>query len=795
MGIETIVGNIVSALFYDTGKAVVKDMHNPSQEEELKQALKEFLERQMMQYGADGAAVIEEIPDPVRKGRLYYDVVNMGADRDKLLNQWMEKCETENYDKVRATCRGCIDIIITHIKYWPEFLADMTISTNSVAMKMSQNIEENKSILLGLTSESTEDQNSATVTSRTPEYKGKWNEPLFLNNPSEYREVNSVCPEDVYVPHRYLFGNETEPSDETKYPLMSELAKSGGHLVLGDPGIGKSTLISWYLNKSCDSRTKQVYRLTDFDISGEEKQPGVFLLKQMGMKPEQLTNTILFLDGLDECGLSPEDRVRFLRELYSNWQSLKKKNFSWVVTCRMNYISEEQIRHLRISCITLLPLKTGQIEEFLQKFEGILGHDIPEKKRTALLSEKNTGNHGSPFGIPLILYMAAATDIKVTENSTLVDVYDQLFPALYQRSSSYDVHEQQIVYHYRKEIHQMSRDIALWMLLHKSKTASISGNAYEEIEKAFGGDIAEGHTHQIGSYFRALHHTEGKTELCFIHRTMFEYFVADGFVHRAINAKTPEELSRIIAWYWYAEKMEDTMQQYVNEKLRKKKNALKFPQWKEAGLKILEKGVHRCWQGISDESAEKSDCSVPTCLLPHISDSLEDDRHFENTAFWNLCHLLFWVRNTSGITEYIFKSTPSNKITKVLSRTIRHCSADSFPIYCPAFSLSYARLSRTILSHAILTGADLSYAHLSLADLSGADLTRANLTGANISDANLTGAVLSKKQVQMLGYEKLQNCRFENIRIGSSSFDSIKYTRKCFFQYFFPKRKYPRGKK
>lgn len=784
MGIDAIVASIIAAFFYDTGKAVVKSLHTCSQEEELRKALVQYLEKQMMRYGEDGIAIIEEIPSPVRAGHLYHNVITAGANRDELLKQWMKGCQSENYDEVRATCLGCIDIIIAHVKYWPEFLPDMAISTKNDMSEIHKDTKETLRIISGLKHETTQIQNPTSKISRAAEYADKWSEPLFLNNPSKNRNVIPVCPKDIYVPHRYIFGDEPNPSDEMEYPLLDELAKCGGHLVMGDPGIGKSTLISWYLNNSCDKRTRLVYRLTDFDLTGKEMQPGVFLLERMGLRSVQMTDTILFLDGLDECGLTPENRVRFLQELHSNWQFLKEKNNSWVVTCRMNYITGEQLHRIKIPCITLLPLENKQIEQFLQKFETILGQSIPDKKRAALLSKRNTGKHGSPFGIPLILYMATASDITVTENSTLVDVYDQLFPALYQRSSSYDTYEQETVYRLHEEIHQMSRDIALWMLLYSRKTASIPKEAYETVEKAFGSDIAKEHAHQIGSYFRSMHHTEGETELCFIHRTMYEYFVADGFVHRAIQAKTPEDLSRVISWYWYAGQMEDTMQRYVYEKLRKSKKSLNYPLWESAGLRILEKGVYRCWPRIADEPNDKNACSVALCLLPENGESVEDDRRIENSTFWNLCHILFWVWKTSGGTDHIFKS---KRPTKALSRAIRHCSADYLPIYCPAFSLPHASLSRAVLSHAVLSGADLSYAHLSVADLTGADLVNANLKGANLNEANLTGALLSEKQVRSLGYKKLFDCHFDNILVGSSFDNSTEYPRKRFFATFFKK--------
>ena len=793
MTIEAIVTNIISSLVYDIGKTVAKKKCSDTQEEKLREALNWYLEKLKEKYEQDGDMLISNIPFPNQNGQLYQEILLLRANEKEILKTWMDRCEPELRDRLRPICIDCINIIIDNIKRWPEFNTDLSLSIDTKVAEIHRDTKRATFLLEDLKTEANQVQTPVAVKSRTSEYKNRWKEALFLNDPSRHRDIKRICPEDTFISHRYLLGDESKPSDELKYPLMDELAKNGGHLVLGDPGIGKSTLISWYLNKSCDTRTMHVYRLTDFEFAGIEEQPGNFLLRQMGVNPNQLSNTIFFLDGLDECGFTPEGRIRFLRELHNDWLYLSKMNVSWIVTCRLNYISAEKLRTLRIPRITLLPLNAEQIGLFLQQYETAVGKSIPEEKRSAVLSKKNTGKFGGPFGIPLILYLAIASDIAVKEDNTLVDVYDKLFSALYQRSATYDTYEQEIVFLHHEEIHQMSRDIALWMLLHKSQAASITEAAYEEIENAFGGVIAAEHAHQIGSYFRSLHHTEGKAELCFIHRTMFEYFVADGFVHRAINAKTVEELSGIISWYWYADQMEETIQQYVIEKLRQQKDALNYTLWEAAGQRIVEKGIHRSWQVIFERSADTGEYLVPNCLLPFSGDSLEDDRRSENIAFWNLCHLLTWVQKIKGIRNRIFKQ--NNNSGKALSRAIRHCSADYFPIYCPAFSLTYASLSRTVLSHATLTNADLSGAHLSFVDLTEADLRRANLSRASIDSANLTGALLSKEQVQMLGYDTLSQCHFGSIKISSSSSDYIEYPRKQFFAKFFPKRKYPGNKK
>lgn len=400
-------------------------------------------------------------------------------------------------------------------------------------------------------------------------YKLDWKKPLFLNDASINRRASQVCLCQVHIPHRYLFGEEETPSSDADYPLLDELAKNGGHLVLGDPGIGKSTLITRYLNESTDTRKKRVYRLSEFSLTGAENSPGDVLLEQMELQIEKLENTILFLDGPDECELIPEKRSVFLQNLQRDWCEWED-GFSWVVTCRRHYLSDDDsdLRQLRIPYLRLLPMDTAQIKEFLEHYEKAAKASVSEAKRAALTSEKYSGEHGSVFGVPLILYMTAAmAEIQVTEEITLVSVYDQFFEKLFNRT--YDTQKHVFLEdEQRRAIQTMDRHIAVWMLFNEPEKAviprekydSIYDSIYSSIKKTTDGQVEKLHLHKFHSY---MHHTEGESERCYIHRTMYEYFVADGFVAAALAAKSAEELSGVIAWYWHKTKMSPTIQDYI----------------------------------------------------------------------------------------------------------------------------------------------------------------------------------------------------------------------------------------
>lgn len=801
--IESLIASFVFQFTTDTAKRWGIDHNNRSFQNNLKQTLRAYVEAQQKKYRDEWEFIEDCTRKCVRLEDFFDEVCYSGANEDYLLRMWMTRYTgAQQYRPYfEDFCKGLIDCLLSAIYNNSEKRQDLhegitedthfrVLQVESAVAREHVRAEARHQEFMQAVSYSKQPEEHVpiTVKDRTKNYKEIWNLPLFLNDGRRDRNVSTVCLKDVHIPHQYLFGTEKHTANEAKYPLLEELATPGGHLVLGDPGIGKSSLISRFINERGDSRKILVYQMTDFELSGQVNHPGDALLYQMGICQNELTNLILFLDGLDECGLTPEDRVGFLRRLNTDWLTMKKNGITWVVTCRLNYIPEKEIASLPIPRVTLLPLEPEHIDAFLNHFEDATKQHLSDEKRSALKSTKHKGTFGSPFGIPLILYMVVASDnVSVKEGSTLVDVYDQLFPDLYKRR--YDTLEQKpISEDLRNEVHQMSRDIALWMLLHNSDKATIPEKAYQEIEGAFSDKLKKDHAHLIRSYFRDLRHTEGTEELCFVHRTMYEYFVADGFVHLAVSAQSPEELSRVIAWFWHKNEMGNIQQKYVQEKLNKFKGLLDFSLWEAAGRRIIEKGFYRCLLEIPNGFLGRAKWQIPDCLFPLCGNSLRDDRQAENTTFWNLCHLLLWVRDAVGYAGLVFTRTSA---VKSLARTIRHCAADHYHIYCPSFTLSSAGLAHTNLSHALLSNANLHGAHLSGADLSAADLTGANLTNITIVGANLTSTLLSPRQVKMIGYEKLATCRFSKIKIGTSATNHKDYTRPRFFNHFSPKKPYP----
>lgn len=382
---------------------------------------------------------------------------------------------------------------------------------------------------------------------------------MFLNDFSEWDEnagVN-VKLKDVYIdehlPH-FIWGknrNEFDNLDILLSKYIYEKNENKMHLILGLPGIGKSTLITWitaHFKNFIDNIL--VYQFVsdlkyiewnntskDYDILDE-------IFKSLNLTYSILEKKIVIIDGLDEIEIK-YGRENILNYLYRKFvRESPINNFKLFITCRENYIS--QLNRIECDYITLQPWTEHQIISFCQIYRNAIKNDLPEKMI------KKIRNNREVFGIPLILYMVLALDIVIDKNDSIVDVYDQIFSlksgGIYDRCIDYKMYENlHRISRVKVQIHQISREIAFWMFENNPDEASIPREEYENIcnlvmqeSKQLNENIKQ--DFKIGNYFKSIKHCEGIDieKLFFVHRSIYEYFVAE-FIFESINQFNSEK--------------------------------------------------------------------------------------------------------------------------------------------------------------------------------------------------------------------------------------------------------------
>lgn len=634
-------------------------------------------------------------------------------------------------------------------------------------------------------------KNKGMKKSRTQEYENKWNANMFLNNFDKRDEsagVNLKLSEiylDEHLPH-YVWGDNKNKFTDLKDLLTEYIEEHNDNkmlLVLGQPGIGKSTLITWItanFNERIDDIL--VYQIaSDFgNIDWQNDRISNRILEEIGLNRDDLNGKILILDGFDEVSIESVRRRNILDSLYGDWIYNKTiENFSLIITCRENYIQEFAI--LKCKYITLQSWNEVQIKSFCSIFQEKIKSSISDVTLKKLLENKRI------LGIPLILYMVLALNISIEEEGSIVDVYDKIFSlegGIYDRcidnKSFADKHR---IGYIKKQIHQMSREIAIWIFENNPNEAYIPQEEYKKIciniiHEA--GENSKGLEQDfiIGNFFD-LKHCEGQKgeELYFVHRSIYEYFVVETIyssIENSIQILTDESQKELVAnivVYLKQGKVTNTIGEYLKHKISTLLNRLssekkdKFYDWWESAIsRIMHKGMFY--------------------YTANNINYYENIINKECICFENILEISRFLVDLSE-RKYIMEKVGR----KQLKRYIEHClienigtqikkeKKDSFiniengkGLDLRKISLHKIDLSGANLSGANLSGANLAGANLSGANLSGAILCDVNLCDMNLDDVDIRRAVLEKsiwdrKNISKL-FLQMTSCKFDFINLG-----------------------------
>lgn len=631
-------------------------------------------------------------------------------------------------------------------------------------------------------------QNKKPVKSRTQEYADKWEANMFLNDfdKRDKKAGTNVKLREVYLeehlPHYIWKDNEDEEPLSDLKELLSEYINEKRDnkmlLILGQPGIGKSTLITWITANLCERIDDiLVYRfasdIRNVDWKGERISSRV--LEELGLSHSDLNGKTLIIDGFDEVSIESNRRRYILDSLYGDWIYNKIiENFLLIITCRENYVPQFAV--FKCKYITLQPWDEIQMRSFCTVFQEKAKKIISQNTIENLIANKEI------LGIPLILYMTLALDISIEKEGSIVDIYDKIFSldgGIYDRCINNkmfgDKHRISVI---KNQIHQISREIAIWMFENEANKASIPQEEYQKICRNIIQDTNKSKEIEqdflIGNFFKLVKHCEGiETEkLYFVHRTIYEYFVAETIYRSIENAMielsiaSQEELARNIAIYLKQGCVNYFIAEYLQYKILKLYSKLneekqkRFYQWWENAVYLMmengmfyytEKGVSffkniiaaecRCFLNLLeilrllmciDNRKYIMENAKGELVEKYIKCCCIEYKRFSNDKIMDLSKMSLQKVNLKGIQ---LKGICLNQVN--LERT------DLVNV-----DLSKLALLKADLAYADLRGANLEDAALMEADLRGADLTRANLYGAKLDAAKLVGADLKKADLR-----------------------------------------------
>lgn len=638
-----------------------------------------------------------------------------------------------------------------------------------------------------------EPQRKKRLPDRTEEYRKKWNENMFLNDFDEDDEnagVNIPLYKLYQLPFYRLKNQKTYLSnlgERLDKCVQGQDIKNRMLLILGQPGMGKSTMITWFVHRyqeeqDVDKKEILVYRFTDLDvewsfqINGERKRGSSIddaILESLNMKQEELEGKLLILDGFDEVA-ADNNRIAILNRLYNAWVGEARiKDFSLLITCRENYI--EELSRLSFPYITLQSWKEDQIERFCKTYALLTESKISEEAIHKMKEMKNV------FGIPILLYMTLALEITVKDESSVVEVYDQVFSlegGIYDRCLKKDASirwdDKHRIAEIKKQIHQVSREISMWIFENNPEQAAIPKAEYEKLcDKVFeeneGVDKSLKKDVLIGNYFRMLSCYEGvdTEELTFVHRSIYEYFVAETICSEIkgmiaeMSEEAQEKLAGVLGYRLKKGKIDYTIGQYLKAKVsaliatysEEEKN--QFFIWLEGTVKkMLEVGMlYYTGENIKNYKnviEKEMKCFLNLLDILRLFVGFSDRKYILQDVDQE--QVLFYLRCLTGFVN--------NKAEFIIDLSKTYLlGADLIGINLGNSNLREADLRRAKLTGANLFGADLRgadliEAELINADITGADLREANLLGTDLRRADLGGASLDDSNLRGANLEK-----------------------------------------
>ena len=662
--------------------------------------------------------------DAVRAGLEMLGLQVTGATcEDFLLSLCCEICKKENRDLA-------IEVIILQQEqangYIQEGFRKSYLNYEEIERKLDCLINElvNKKVF--------EKRNSSKypIENRAKEYADRWNKNVFLNNFHERDEnagVNIKLSKlylKEHLPH-YKWKMNDKMSYDLKNLLREYIVDNNDKkmfLILGQAGVGKSTLITWILSNLVEQKDHiLVYQFASDlkNVNWTEDNILNEIFKIIGLKREEVEGKTLILDGFDEIYANC-DRERILKKLN---QELKVMNilqrFSLIITCRENYIDKSDLGN--VEYIILQAWNEEQIKSFCENYEQESARKHPETVKNNILGDKINKilENQEIFGIPLILYMVLALNVDIEESSSIVEIYDQIFSlkkgGIYDRC--YDIEHRINAPEIKKHIHKISQRIAFGMFEDNADEVFISQKEFEEIcenEMIESGKKSEDIQRDvlIGNFYK-LKYCEGKETdgIQFVHRSIYEYFVAVYFFESINKLTSKEEVAGKLGELLKDGHLSKQILEYIKYKFESMEGYSLSDITKEVFNIMLRDGMTYYAQGkYKDIIVREINIFANMLEVVHL---------------WNLK----LGKSDNNIVFYLLHSG----LLKLNLSGADLSGADLSGVY-----LGGADLSEANLCEAFLYGANLN-----MADLRKADLRRANLSRADLSDADLDGADLS----------------------------------------------------
>ena len=555
------------------------------------------------------------------------------------------------------------------------------------------------------------------------DYIKNWNSRLFLHIDNDEKPITLADAFIVPKFNYYIKGGNIKFSDKDSLTEAIEkfiqYDKTSNLLITGSPGIGKTSIISWIANKYKDDEDIIILRFRDW--SNKNLAEGLFnaICNSLDCESIDLENKVLIIDGFDEIK-SVNERKSLIRDFFNN--SLDFDNLKVIVTSRPDYLDIYDFKN----AFEVLPFDIFQIKEF---YQVIIGGELDQGKIDC--------DNLDILGIPVILYMAIMSDIKLTLKSTRPELYNQIFAekgGIFDRfcfkGIGYNGGFQPLRDEKNIKIYLDFLQQAAFSMFEKNDLVLIE-KEYDIPELMFQGDKLKVVEFPIKPFFES---DGGNIE--FIHKSIYEYFVAEYIftsIYNNINIDK-EGLAYILGCLFKKGQLTKEILEFLKYRVRNESNNIFCIVYEVFQLMVQDGMTYYI---------TKSCKNVIDCEMKIFTNM------FEILHLWDdLC-----LKFDDSIRIYL--KCKGDFPLKLNLQKVDLSGAKLGKVNLEGVNLRNAKLGGTYLAGANLKGADLrgadlKNAYLAQANLKGAYLVYADLKGVNLDGAEVQGAWFDEGQVPYL---------------------------------------------
>lgn len=425
------------------------------------------------------------------------------------------KQEIRNYSGLHETLKDCGD---RKTKVYDDYDRYMKLWKSSLFMEDGQNktlsdifVETNFRVInifkksrKGITNK---EQQKKILMAKTP------NEEYVLQYLNDYPEDD--MPEQAlrhYKSDIKMYSNLEE--------ILNKYIKSDKKisLILGLPGSGKSSLVSYLAGKYFEHNKEHIF----VRLSKLAKADSLLdaICKYLNVEQEYLENKFLVLDGLDEINFT-NDAESLLINFINDIKNLCV-NTKIFITVRDNYVDIEDLKYIpyyaQCYIVQIMHFGLMQMIDFHYKYTK---ENISLQRLRILQQEKKV------LGIPLLLYIVYSLNIDLMNEHDKYRLYQKIFSiqnGIYDKCNTgdggYDIVGKKFTIEDKESFHAIAQEIAYEMFLkntlmimqddiesqikeskytERSKMCYLYNNFYERLDKRIG----------------------------FIHKSFYEYFLAE----------------------------------------------------------------------------------------------------------------------------------------------------------------------------------------------------------------------------------------------------------------------------